>query len=63
VIGFIASSAPQALQQVLNYLSLSYHSASFESGIIDTRDIVYYLSITALFLYSSIRSLEASRWS
>ncbi|HEX9896769.1 MAG TPA: ABC transporter permease subunit [Dehalococcoidales bacterium] len=63
VIGFIASSAPQAMQQVLNYLSISYHSVSFESGIIDTRDIVYYLSITALFLYSSIRSLEASRWS
>lgn len=62
VIGIIASSVPQALQQVLNYISLSYHSAGFEVGIIDTRDIVYYLSITALFLYFSTRSLEASRW-
>ncbi|MDO9333816.1 MAG: ABC transporter permease subunit [Dehalococcoidales bacterium] len=62
VIGIIASSAPQALQQVLSYISLSYHSAGFEVGIIDTRDIVYYLSITALFLYFSTRSIEASRW-
>jgi ABC-2 type transport system permease protein len=63
VIGTIAGSAPQALQQVLSYISLSYHSAGFEAGVIDTRDIVYYLSITAMFLYFSIRSLEASRWS
>lgn len=63
VVGIIAGSAPQALQQVLSYISLSYHSVGFEAGVIDTRDIVYYLSITALFLYSSIRSLEASRWS
>ncbi len=62
VIGIIASSAPQALQQVLSYISLSYHSAGFEVGIIDTRDIIYYLSITALFLYFSTRSIEASRW-
>jgi ABC-2 type transport system permease protein len=63
VIGIIAGNAPQALQQVLSYISLSYHSAGFEVGIIDTRDVIYYLSITALFIYFSIRSLEASRWS
>lgn len=63
VIGIIASSAPQALQQVLSYLSVSSHSIAFEAGVIDTRDVIYYLSIIALFLYGSIRSLEASRWS
>jgi len=62
VIGIVATNTPQALQQVLSYLSISSHSAAFEAGIIDTRDIVYYVSITALFLYASIRSLEASRW-
>jgi ABC-2 type transport system permease protein len=63
VMGFIAGYVPEALQEVLNYMSISYHSAGFEAGVIDTRDIVYYLSITAMFLYFSIRSLEASRWS
>jgi len=62
VIGIVATNTPQALQQVLSYLSISSHSAAFEAGVIDTRDIVYYVSITALFLYASIRSLEASRW-
>ncbi len=62
VIGIVATNTPQALQQVLSYLSISSHSAAFEAGIIDTRDIVYYVSITALFLYASVRSLEASRW-
>ena len=63
VIGIVATNTPQALQQVLSYLSISSHSSAFEAGIIDTRDIVYYVSITALFLYASVRSLEASRWS
>lgn len=63
VIGIIAGSAPEALQEVLSYISISRHSSGFEVGIIDTRDIIYYLSIIALFLYASIRSLEASRWS
>jgi gliding motility-associated transport system permease protein len=63
IIGIVAGSVPEGLRQVLNYMSISYHSAGFEAGVIDTRDIVYYLSITVLFLYFSIRSLEASRWS
>jgi ABC-2 type transport system permease protein len=63
VLGIVASSVPEGLQAVLNYMSISYHSVGFEAGVIDTRDIIYYISITALFLYFSIRSLEASRWS
>jgi ABC-2 type transport system permease protein len=62
VIGIIAGSAPKALQEILSYLSVSSHSVAFEAGVIDTRDVIYYLSVTALFLYGSIRSLEAGRW-
>lgn len=62
-IGIIAKNMPTAIQQVLNYISLSNHFPNFVVGIIDTRDVVYYLSITALFLYMAIRSLETGRWS
>ncbi|MDD5287752.1 MAG: ABC transporter permease subunit [Dehalococcoidales bacterium] len=61
-VGMAASIVPEAIGGVLSYISLSYHFSSFSYGIIDTRSIVYYLSITALFLYSAIRSLETSRW-
>jgi ABC-2 type transport system permease protein len=61
-IGIISQTAPKGLQQVLGYISLSSHFPSFVVGIIDTRDVVYYLSITVLFLFLAVRSLESSRW-
>ena len=57
-----ASYMPTAVAQVLNYLSLQYHFASFSIGIIDTRSIIYYVSIMAIFLYAAVRSLETGRW-
>ena len=61
-LGTAANYVPKAMQQVLNYISLQYHFSSFAIGVIDTRDIIYFLSIMALFLYSAIRSLETGRW-
>ena len=52
----------EGIGQVLSYISLSSHFSTFSIGIIDTRDIIYYLSVTTLFLYSAIRSLETGRW-
>ena len=52
----------EGIGEALSYISMSYHFSSFSIGMIDTRDIIYYLSVTALFLYSSIRSLETGRW-
>ena len=57
-----ASFFPKAIGQVMNYLSLQYHFLGFSDGIIDTRSVIYYLSITALFLFSATRSLENGRW-
>ncbi len=62
-VGMAADLLPEALGEVINYLSLSYHFPDFMRGVIDTRSIIYYLSITVLFLFLAIRSLESSRWS
>jgi ABC-2 type transport system permease protein len=61
-IGMISSYVPAAIGKVFSYVSLSYHFSNFSAGVIDTQSIVYYLSVTALFLYSAIRSLETGRW-
>ncbi len=61
--GAAADLLPEALGEVINYVSLSYHFPDFMRGMIDTRGIIYYLSITVLFLFLAIRSLENSRWS
>ena len=62
-VGMAADLLPEALGEVIGYLSLSYHFPDFMRGVIDTRGIIYYLSITVLFLFLAIRSLESSRWS
>ena len=61
-VGMASNFAPEAIGNLLSYLSLSYHFPDFIRGVVDTRAIIYYLSITALFLYLAIRSLETSRW-
>ena len=62
-VSMLAGLLPDALGQIINQLSLSYYFSDFIQGIIDTRGIVYYLSITILFLFLAIRSLENNRWS
>jgi len=61
-LGQAATYMPTAIGQVFSYISLQYHFQAFSYGIIDTRSIIYYVSIMALFLYSAVRSLETGRW-
>jgi ABC-2 type transport system permease protein len=62
-VGYASTFLPKALGDVISYFSLSHYFPDFQGGIIDTRGIVYYLSITVLFIFLAIRSLENSRWS
>ncbi len=62
-VGMGAGFLPQGLGKLLGYFSLSFYFPDFVRGVIDTRGVIYYLSISALFLFLAIRSLENSRWS
>lgn len=48
--------------QVLSYLSILSHMDSFTRGVLDTKDLVYYLSMIFLGLFLTTRSLESMRW-
>lgn len=60
-LGALANITPGAFGKILSYLSLAYHFPGFTKGIIDTRSVVYYLSLTALFNYLAIGSIETNR--
>jgi ABC-2 type transport system permease protein len=62
-LGAAATSLPQTVGNVIGYFSPASYFSDFIQGIIDTRGIIYYLSIIALFLFLAVRSLENSRWS
>ena len=47
---------------VVSYLPIFDHYPDFVRGVIDTKDIIYYLSIVVLFLFFSTRVIESRRW-
>ena len=49
------------LPEILKNNSLYYHYKSLGRGVIDTRDLVYLLSITGLFLYFTHLHLQADK--
>jgi ABC-2 type transport system permease protein len=55
-------SVPASMASVLEYLSLGTHFNSIGRGVIDSRDLVYYLSIIVFFLYLNTRSIESRKW-
>ena len=46
----------------LRYVSFQTRLSGFWRGLIDSRDIVYFLSVTALSLVVSFRALERRKW-
>lgn len=60
-VGNFVSGAPWVVA-ALNYISLSSHYTDLVNGVLDTRDIIYYVSFTATALFLTIRSLETRRW-
>ena len=48
--------------QIINYLSIVTHFDNFAKGVIDSKDIVFYVSFIFLSLFLTSRSLESLRW-
>ena len=51
-----------AWSNLVTEIGMSSHFNDFEKGVIDTKNIIYFLSLTAFFLFLSIRALEYRRW-
>lgn len=48
--------------KVMSYISVIPHFESFARGVIDTKDVIYFVSLTFLGLFLTARSLESLRW-
>ena len=47
---------------IINEIGLRSHFDDFEKGVIDTKDIAYYLLLTVFSIFVTIRALESRRW-
>jgi len=62
IVGEVGALVPNALGTVFRELSFKEHYTSFQRGLIDTRDIVFFMSCATLALLLAFRSLESRKW-
>lgn len=55
---FLASFIPNPIHRPLSYFSPLYHYGNFLKGLVDLRSVVYFFSLTVLFLFLTVVNLE-----
>jgi len=53
---------PSFLSSFFEYLSVDYHFSNISRGVIDSRDVIYYLSLIFFFLFLAVKALESRKW-
>jgi len=48
--------------KVINYLSIVTHMENFSKGILDLKDVVFYVSFIFFALFMTLRQMESLRW-
>jgi ABC-2 type transport system permease protein len=59
----VLTSVPGPLVPFFANLSMGYHFDSIGRGVLDSRDLIYYLSVIGFFLFLNIRSVASRSWS
>lgn len=62
-LGFFLQSVPAGLLPLLQYVSFDYHFNTLARGVLDSRSVVFYATVIALFLHVAVFSLEQRRLS
>jgi ABC-2 type transport system permease protein len=62
VISWPAEAGGGVIWEILKYLSLPDHFSTMVRGVIDTSDLVFFLSAILLALFLTQRSVESARW-
>ena len=53
---------PGYIANILEYLSIDYHFNNLARGVIDSRDILYYISMIFFFLFLTTQTIESRKW-
>lgn len=54
---------PSSLASIFEYLSVDYHFSNIARGVIDTRDLIYYMSAVGFSLFLGTVVLQKRKWS
>ena len=53
---------PSSIQGIVQFLSVDFHLSNMSRGVIDSRNIIYFLSLITFFLFMTARVLEMRKW-
>jgi ABC-2 type transport system permease protein len=59
---FMTMMLPSAVVPLFTYIGLNSHFESIGRGVIDSRDIIYYLSVIGFFLFLNVCSISSRKW-
>lgn len=62
ISGALADFFGPEIGGVVRYLGVMEHFDDFTKGVVDLKNVIYYLSIMAASLFLTVRVLEARRW-
>ena len=62
IFGQIVQFAPDWLAPVLSFLSMGNHFESLSRGVVDSRDVIYYVSVMVVALVIATASLQSRKW-
>jgi len=65
IVAFLAQVVPatdQWQEQIVPYFNLFKQMDDFTRGVVDTRTVVLYASLSLLFLFLTLRVVESRRW-
>lgn len=62
VISAVSEFNTASWAQAVSYTSIVTHLESFERGMLDSKDVVFYVSMIFVGLFLTLRSMESLRW-
>ncbi len=62
LLSWFTAFQSSTLSQITNYLSIVTHFENFSKGVIDLKDVTFYVTLIFFSLFITSRSMESLRW-
>ena len=62
LLSWSSANDVSTFSQVMNYLSIVTHFDNFAKGVVESKDVIFYISMIFFALFITSRSMESLRW-
>ena len=62
ILSWVSEFGTSIPERVMSYIAVTSHFDSFSKGVLDSKDILYYVSVIFVGLFLTARSMESLRW-